>query len=58
MTVPTLSPILRVLIDGVKKQMMNEPDVGGHRRIEAMMVFKLEEKVLPLLTVAIGNIVP
>jgi hypothetical protein len=56
--VPSLRPLLCVLIDTVEEEVMQKPDVCGNRRVEAMVDLKIEEELLPLEAKAMSDIVP
>lgn len=56
--VPCLGPLLGVGVDGGKEEMMQEPDVRRLGGIQTVVYLEIREKVLPLLTKAVGDIVP
>lgn len=56
--VPSLRPILRISIDMVEEEMVQQPDMRRDLGVEAMMDLEVGEELLPLLTEAMCDIVP
>ncbi|KAJ6616376.1 hypothetical protein B0H10DRAFT_1949217 [Mycena sp. CBHHK59/15] len=56
--IPCLCPFLGIGIDMVKEEMVKKPDVSSQLGIEAMMDFKIGEKLLPLVAKPMSDIIP
>jgi hypothetical protein len=56
--VPSIGPFLRIVIDAVQEEMVEEPDVLHNGRIEVVINLKVKEERLPLVSEPMGHIVP
>ena len=56
--VPTLGPLLRVLIDVVEEEMMEKPNVARNGWVESTIGLQVEEEVLPFQTEPVSDIIP
>ena len=46
------------MVDGVKEEVVEEPDVSRIVHIESVVGFQIDEKVLPLSTKPFSDIIP
>lgn len=58
MCVPTLRPILSVLVEGVEEEVMQEPEMVAAIGIKSAMLLQLEEEGFPFAAITTGNIKP
>jgi hypothetical protein len=58
MGVPGLGPLLRVSVDVVEEEVVQQPDMCRHLGVEAMVNFEVGEELLPLLPETMCDIVP
>ena len=58
MSVPALLPFMRVLVDGVQEQVVNEPDVSVAVGVKTISLLELEKEVLPLPPEAVRDVKP
>ena len=58
MRVPRCGPLLRILIEPIKKKEVKKPNMCWDIWIETMVGLELKKEVLPLLTISVGDVVP
>jgi hypothetical protein len=58
MGIPCRRPLLSILVDSGEKEMVKEPDMGGDKRVEAVVDLKVHEKPLPLEAESVSDVVP
>jgi hypothetical protein len=58
MGVPSFCPLLGVSINMMEEEVVKKPNMCWYLRIEAVVNLKYCEELLPLLTEAVGDIIP
>ena len=58
MRIPRRGPLLRVGVNGMEEQMVDEPDVLRSLRLKAVAVFEVQEEKLPLAAESSSDIIP
>lgn len=56
--VPSVRPLLGILIERMEEQVVKKPNVSRDVGIEAATRLQIQEKLFPLLTKAVSDIVP
>ena len=58
MRVPSLAPLLSVLVDRVEEEVVEQPDMLGPLGFETVAVFEVEEEDLPFPSEPFRDIIP
>lgn len=58
MTVPNACPYNSIMVDELKEQMLQKPNVARNIWIEPVVELQESEELLPFLTKVMGDIIP